>query len=218
MKTILSLLVIFFVCGCATRVEVEKKVFHTLDGTNFSGKTFIVGTADPALSNNLEFRNYTDLIAKYLTSKGMKRIPVSEIEKSDFSVFYSFAMTSSQEVGSVSVPHFTTTGGTSNFNATTYSSSGSYNTYGTVSSFPTLQYAGSSTNVYTYTNYIREFKIIIYSTSNFKNGDKTPVYQSTVHSEGSSRDTVRLIPIFINALLLDFPSVSGKSEMFECEF
>ena len=218
MKTAVGMLIIFLLCGCAARVQVDKTVFHTLDGTNLNGKTFIVGTADPALSDNLEFRNYTDLISNYLTSKGMIRIPVSEIEKSDYSVFYSFGMCSSKEVGSVSVPHFTTTGGTSNFNATTYSSSGSYNTYGTVSSFPTLQYAGSSTNVYTYTNYIREFKIIIYSTSNFKKGDKMPVYQSTIHSEGRSRDTVRLIPIFINALLLDFPSVSGKSETLNCEF
>ena len=218
MKTALGLLTIFLLCGCAATVQVEKKVFHTVDGVNFKGKTFIVGTADPALSNNLEFRTYTDLISKCLVSKGMVRIPNSEIENSDYSVFYSFSMTSSQEVGSVSVPHFTTTGGTSNFNATTYSSSGSYNTSGTVSSYPTLQYAGSSTSVYSYTNYIRDFKIIIYSTPNFKKGDKTPVYQSTAYSEGSSRDTVRLIPIFINSLLLDFPSVSGKSEKLSCEF
>ena len=62
MKTALGLLTLFLLCGCAS-VEVEKKVFHTLDGVNFKGKTFIVGTADPALSNNLEFRTYTDLIS-----------------------------------------------------------------------------------------------------------------------------------------------------------
>jgi hypothetical protein len=209
MKKIILLLLLCALSGCQ-HLDVERKTFHRLNSETFTGKSFQIIFLDPAQHDSLEFSSHANVLASILKSKGM--IEAKPNTKADYMVAFDFKISSSTQIGSTSTPHFTTSGGTSNFNATTYGNGGSYNTYGTVSSYPTLKYAGSTTEEYTYTEYTRELTIKIYNLDKYNSADKKPVYETQAYSCGSSRETSKIVPLLIKSLMSEFPLPSGSAD------
>jgi hypothetical protein len=197
--------------GCVS-MNIEKKVFHTLTDDAVAGKTFGVFIEDKDQSGSLEFNSHTQKLISLLTAKGMKPITETRELQADYIVFFRFSITGDSKTGIASVPRYNTSGGTSSFNATTSGGGKTYNTYGNVSSYPTLQYAGSSTYSYDYDEYTRDLKIRIYTKAETKNANPTPSYEGQAFSIGSKRDTTKLVPVLLEALLFDFPGKSGESE------
>lgn len=197
--------------GCAS-MRIEKKVFHTLTKEEVVGKTFSVYIEDKDQRNSLEFKSHAKTLASLLSAAGMKEIVETPGSPADFVVFLGFNITGQSKTGVGSVPHFNTTGGTSSFNATTTGGGRTYNTYGTVSSYPTLQYAGSSTYSYDYNEYTRDLRVGIYTKLEASKKNPTPSYEGQAFSIGTKRDTTKLIPVLLESLLTDFPGTSGTSE------
>lgn len=214
----LSLVVLSILAtGCAS-MRIEKKVFHTLTKEEVVGKTFSVYIEDKDQRNSLEFKSHAKTLAALLSAKGMKEVAETKGSPADFVVFFGFSITGESKTGVGSVPHFTTTGGTSSFNATTTGGGRTYNTYGTVSSYPTLQYAGSSTYSYDYNEYTRDLRVGIYTKLEALKKNPTPAYEGQAFSIGTVRDTTKLVPILLDSLLADFPGKSGTSETLERPF
>lgn len=212
MKTLLSvgsLICLLFLTGCGTRpMEIDRKVFHTLSPGNLPGKTFKVVIVQEKLRDTIEFKQHAATLSSYLTAKGMR---ISEGE-TDFVVTLDFTISGESKTGVASVPHFRTTGGTSTFNATTYGGGATYNTSGTVSSYPTLQYAGSSSHSYSYNEYTRELSISMFNGNDWLKGKRSPVFEAQAYSIGTKRDTTLLVPRLIDSLMFDFPAPSGTSD------
>ena len=209
MKKLFLLFSLFSLTGCQY-LSVERKTYHNLNSETFIGKSFQIIFLDLAQRDSLEFSSHSNVLASILKSKGM--IEAKPNTKSDYIVAFDFKIYGSTQIGSTSTPHFTTSGGTSNFNATTYGNGGSYNTYGTVSSYPTLKYAGSTTEEYTYTEYTRELTIKIYNLDKYNSGDKKPIYETQAYSCGSSRETSKIVPLLIKSLMSEFPLPSGSAD------
>jgi hypothetical protein len=189
-------------------MEIDRKVFHNLAPGVLSGKTFQVVIVQEAHRDSIEFKQHASTLASYLTGKGMRRSEGA----TDFVVTLDFTIRGESKTGVASVPHFRTTGGTSSFNATTYGGGKTYNTTGTVSSYPTLQYAGSSSHSYSYNEYTRELSIGIFEGKDWLKGKKSPVFEAQAYSTGTTRDTTLLVPRLIDSLLFDFPAPSGTSD------
>ena len=205
--------------GCQSYMEVERKTYHNLQPGFINGKSFNVILSEGMASDSLEFASHSNLLSSILKSKGMCEAKINS--KVDFIVVIDFKIFGENKVRSSSVPHFRTTGGTSNFSATTYTygTGGGYNTTsGTVNSYPTLEYAGSSSAINTYTEYTRVLSIKFYEFDNYHNGDKNPIYETQAFSSGSSRDTSKIVPLLIKSLMSDFPSTSGLSDTVEIPF
>lgn len=211
LKTLALIALAILLTGCVS-MRIDKKVFHTLSSEQIAGKSFSVYVEDKEQRDGLEFKSHAKTLATLLSAKGMKEITENPGAPADFVVFLRFSITGESKTGVGSVPHFNTTGGTSSFNATTTGGGRTYNTSGTVSSYPTLQYAGSSTYSYDYDEYTRDLRIRIYTKDEVKNTNPTPSYEGQAFSIGSKRDTTKLVPILLEALLFDFPSKSGESE------
>jgi hypothetical protein len=209
MKKLFLLFSLFSLTGCQY-LSVERKTYHNLNSETFTGKSFQIILLDPAQRDSLEFSSHSNVLASILKSKGM--IEAKLTTKSDYIVAFDFKISGSTQIGSTSTPHFTTSGGTSNFNATTYGNGGSYNTYGTVSSYPTLKYAGSTTEEYSYTEYSRDLTIKIYNQERYNSGDKKPIYETQAFSSGPSRETSKIVPLLIKSLMTNFPLPSGSSD------
>jgi len=200
--------------GCVS-MRIDKKVFHTLSNDQIDGKTFSVYIEDKDQRNSLEFKSHASTLASLLSAKGMKEITQKPGAPADFVVFFGFSITGESKTGVRSVPHFNTTGGTTSFNATTTGGGRTYNTSGTVSSYPMLQYAGSTTYSYDYDVYTRDLRIRIYTKDEAKNANPTPSYEGQAFSIGSERDTTKLVPVLLETLLFDFPGKSGESERLQ---
>jgi hypothetical protein len=211
------LVALLFITGCAVPnrpVQIDRKTYHSLSAENLAGKTFEVLIVDESQRGSLEFSEHADKLASYLTKSGMIRKTAGK-EPADYTVFFLFSITGRERTAARSVPHFNVTGGTSSFNATTYGKTGTYNTYGTVTSYPTLKYAGSSTHIRSYTEYSRIIIIRMYSAEGMSKKNSAPVFETTAHSDGVSRDTTKLVPVLLDGLLFDFPGVSGNSDLQE---
>jgi hypothetical protein len=211
------LFTLLFITGCAVPnrpVVIERKTYHSLSADKLAGKTFEVLIVDENQRGSLEFSEHVDKLSSYLTSNGMIRKAAGK-EPADYTVFFLFNIAGRERTAARSVPHFNVTGGTSSFNATTYGKTGTYNTYGTVTSYPTLQYAGSSTHISSYTEYSRIVIIRMYSAEGMTKKNAAPVFETTAHSDGVSRDTTKLVPVLLDGLLFDFPGVSGSSDVQE---
>jgi len=189
-------------------MEIDRKVFHNLTPINLSGKTFKVVVVQEAQRDTIEFKQHSSTLASYLTGKGMRQSEGT----TDFIVTLDFTIRGESKTGVASVPHFRTSGGTSSFNATTYGGGKTYNTTGTVSSYPTLQYAGSSSRTYSYSEYTRELSIRIFDSKEWLKGGKSPVFEAQAYSAGTKRDTTVLVPRLIDSLLYDFPAPTGTSD------
>lgn len=190
---------------------IERKTFHSLPFSKITGKSFDILIVDESQRGSLEFKEHSDRLASYLIAKGMTR-KTPEKGPADYTVFFLFSIAGRERTSSRTVPHFNVTGGTSHFNATTFGNRGASNTYGTVTTYPTLQYAGSSTRISSYTEYTRTLIIRMYSAESMSKKDPTPVFETTALSEGTSRDTTVLVPLLMDGLLFDFPGTSGKSD------
>jgi len=204
-------------CGASNLPSVaiiEMKTYLSLSASNISGKSFDIVIVDENQRGSLEFKEHSDRLASYLVAKGMVRKKTGNVP-ADYTVFFLFSIAGRERTSSRTIPHFNVTGGTSNFNATTYGNRGTYNTYGTVTTYPTLQYAGSSTRISSYTEYTRTLIIRMYNADGMSKKDGSPVFETTALSEGTSRDTTVLVPLLLDALLFDFPGVSGKSDTQE---
>ena len=214
LKTSAIIALAILLTGCVS-MRIDKKVFHTLSNEQIAGKTFSVYVEDKDQRNGLEFKSHAKTLASLLSAKGMREITEKPGSPADFVVFLGFSITGESKTGVGSVPHFNTTGGTSSFNATTTGGGRTYNTSGTVSSYPTLQYAGSSTYSYDYDEYTRDLRIRIYTKAETKKANPTPSYEGQAFSIGSKRDTTKLVPVLLETLLFDFPGKSGESERLE---
>ena len=215
--TVTLLIALLFLTGCAVPnrpVQIDRKTYHSLSAENLAGKTFDVLIVDENQRGSIEFSEHADKLASYLTKSGMIR-KTSGKEPADYTVFFLFNIAGRERTAARSVPHFNVTGGTSSFNSTTYGKTGTYNTYGTVTSYPTLQYAGSSTHISSYTEYSRIVIIRMYSAEGMSKKNSAPVFETTAHSDGVSRDTTKLVPVLLDGLLFDFPGVSGSSDLQE---
>lgn len=212
MKILLSvgaLICLLVLTGCGTRpMEIDRKVFHNLTQSSLTGKTFKVLILQEKQRDTIEFKQHAATLASYLTEKGMR---LSEGE-TDYVVTLDFTINGESKTGVASVPHFRTTGGTSTFNATTYGGGRAYNTSGTVSSYPTLQYAGSSSHSYSYNEYTRELSISVFNGNEWIKGKRAPVFEAQAYSIGTKRDTTLLVPRLIDSLMFDFPAPSGTSD------
>lgn len=217
LKTLALIALAILLTGCVS-MQIDKKVFHILSNDQIDGKTFSVYIEDNDQRNSLEFKSHANTLASLISAKGMKEITEKPGAPADFVVFLRFSITGESKTGVGSVPHFNTTGGTSSFNSTTTGGGRTYNTSGTVSSYPTLQYAGSSTYSYDYDEYTRDLRIRIYTKDAARSANPTPSYEGQAFSIGSKRDTTKLVPVLLESLLFDFPGKSGESERLQRSF
>ncbi len=201
---------VIFMMGCSGRpLEIERKVYHTLAPDSLTGKTFDIIILQDDQRDTIEFKQHSETLAGYLVKKGMKRVASSP----DYIVTFDFTISGESKTGVVSTPHFTTTGGTSSFSATTYGGGRPSTTYGTVNSAPTTRYAGSSSNSYDYTEYTRQLNIRMYHGKSWSNGKRDTLFEAQAYSQGSMRNTTKLVPAIIAALMYDFPAISGTSNV-----
>ncbi len=204
------------ITGCAAPdvnlpIEIERKTYHALTPDKITGKSFDIVIADEAHGSSLEFAKHADKLSSYLMAKGMVRKTAGK-GPADYTVFFRFNISGRERTASRTVPHFNVSGGTSNFNATTFGQTGTYNTYGTVTTYPTLKDAGSSTHIRSYTEYTRILIVRMYSAEEILKKTPVPIFETTALSEGTSRDTTKLVPALLDGLLFDFPGVSGSSD------
>ena len=208
---LLFCLLAFTGCGTRSKVSIDRKVFHKLGDSNaLKGKTFAIIFLDDQQGRTLEYQTHAESMATYLKNKGMAQ--ATDQKQPDLVVELYFEINGQQKVSSSSRPVYGTVGGSASYNTSSFGAGGVVNTYGTVTSTPTVQQVGTATTVGSYTEYARAFTLRIYTAGGFKRGESTPIYEGIALSEGTSRDTPKLFPLLMSALIYDFPSKSGVME------
>jgi hypothetical protein len=197
--------------GCGTRsssVSIDRKVFHKLGDSNaLKGKTFAIIFLDDQQGRTLEYQTHAESMAMYLKNKGLEQ--ETGQKPADLIVELHFEINGQEKVSSSSRAIYGTVGGTASYNTSSFGAGGTVNTYGTVTTMPRVQQVGTATSIGSYTVYARTFTLRIYAANGFKRGESVPVYEGFALSDGTSRDTPRLFPLLMSALMHDFPSKSG---------
>ncbi|MCZ8163995.1 MAG: DUF4136 domain-containing protein [Brevundimonas sp.] len=194
--------------GCASSsVSSRVSIFQQLPPEASSG-IFAVVPWRPEVAGGLEFASYSDLISEKLSSNGFN--VSGDLGEADYVVIVDYGIDDGQIVTrNYSVPQFGVTG----YSGST--STASVTSFGGVS---TAQVRTNNSPIYGVTGYnqvsqvgreySRYFSVdVVRINSDGTLGSK--VYEGRLRSEGSCGSLQALMPIFVSALLDNFPSQTG---------
>lgn len=207
----LALAVCVVFSGCAAYIDSKVTAFHVLDST--PARSFFIAPY-PTQEASVEWRTYADQVARRLEAHGWKR--VAESDGPQLAVYLSYGVktvertetavlvgqtgySSARTMGSVAGQ-----GSNATFNATTRMTP----TYGPVGSTQysvTSHVRGLEVLAVDYRLWIRERRI-------------SPIYESRVESEGSTKEINVVMPYLLNALFSEFPGKSGETRRVRQDF
>lgn len=176
--------------GCQSRyygqIEIERRVFHTIDLKDIQGKAFCVAPIDPSLKGSQEYQIEAKNLVSLLTAKGMKFLDNGQSASADYTVTFEFAL-----------------------DLTKNTESRRHESYGTIATYPTLHHAAGESTQYSHMHSASQLVLRIYkNVADSKRG--ILVYEGEVYGDYIDIDRLRLIPVLVHALLEDFPSKSGE--------
>lgn len=176
--------------GCQSRyygqIEIERRVFHTIDLKDIQGKAFCVAPIDSSLKGSQEYQIEAKNLVSLLTAKGMKFLDNGQSASADYTVTFEFALDLTKNTERR--PH---------------------ESYGTIATYPTLQHSAGESTQYSHMHSASQLVLRIYkNVAESKRG--ILVYEGEVYGDYIDIDRSRLIPVLVHALLEDFPSKSGE--------
>ncbi len=191
MKTpsLLLVLLVAFV-GCQSRyanqMDIERRVFHSLDSNDLKGKSFTLAPIDPALKGSQEYQAEASNLVPLLTQRGLKFMENGQGVAADYMMTFEFALTSVKNTEER--PH---------------------ESYGTVATYPTIAHAAGESTRYSHNHNTAQLILRIYKAeAGSKRG--VLVYEGEVYGDYLEINRLRLVPVLVHALLDDFPSKSGE--------
>ncbi|NBV38189.1 MAG: DUF4136 domain-containing protein [Verrucomicrobia bacterium] len=190
-KSILLIFAMVVLAGCHSRyygqIEIERRVFHTIELKDIQGKAFCLAPIDPTIKGSQEYQTEAKNLIPLLTAKGMKFLDNGQSASADYTVTFEFALSSTKNTEAR--PH---------------------ETYGTVSTYPTLIHAAGESTGYSHMHNASQLTLRIYK--NVIGSQRGMlVYEGGVSGfYVDDIDQDRLITFLVQALLEDFPSQSGE--------
>jgi len=193
----------FALSACGTMVNTQITAFHTLQ-PSMAGKRFVMIPYKDQ-EDSLEWRSYSDLVARKLTEKGLVR--VERASGADLAVFMAYAIDGGRRSVSA-VPMYGQTGGGTTTTTTGYV--GSTPVYGSTYTPPTYGITGYAPVESTV--YGRALKITILDIPASQAQNKAvPVYEATATSAGSSGTLNVVMPAIVDGVFKDWPGPSGAT-------
>lgn len=197
--------------GCSLpreKIWVERKVYHALPGPHaLHGQSFHVTFPDKEQADSLEMKTHGMFLARRLEDLGMRPAPSSEVADLVFSL--KFEVTTRQKLIMFGGSRTVTSGGMTTFSSQTTYQRGGSTTMGSLN-VPTATLSETGASGTTETEYVRVATLLVHSRKSSAKGSNTPEYEGTAYSEGFTRDTPRIFPSLLGALLHRFPSRSGE--------
>jgi hypothetical protein len=208
-KFIALLLISTLLTGCASYLPVTSRVsvFQQFPPEAKDGNFSVVPWRSE-MAGGLEFASYADQVSATLTSNGFNVSPASS--ETEYLVIVDYGIDEGQLVSrSYSIPQFGVTGSSGS------NSTATINRFGNTA---TAQISTTNTPTYGITGYnqvnqigreyVRYFSVdVVRVNSDGTIGNK--IYEGRLKSEGSCGNLQALMPIFVSALLADFPSQGG---------
>lgn len=189
-KSILLIFAMVVLAGCQSRyygqIQIERRVFHTIELKDIQGKAFCLAPIDPSLKGSQEYQIEAKNLVSLLTAKGMRFLDNGQSASADYTVTFEFSLNSNKNTEAR--PH---------------------ETYGTIATYPTLSHAAGESTSYSHMHNASQLILRIYK--NVVGSQRGMlVYEGEVYGDYIDIDRPRLIPVLVHALLEDFPSQSGE--------
>lgn len=189
--------------ACGTYVQTQVTAFHALP-PGVAGKKFIMVPYKDQ-QDSLEWRSYSELVARKLESKGLIRS--DQLSGADLAVFMVYAIDGGRKSVSA-VPMYGQTGGGTTTTTTGYV--GSTPVYGSTYTPPTYGITGYAPVESTV--YGRALKItILDAPASFAQKKGVPVYEATATSAGSNGTLNVVMPAIVDGIFKDWPGPSGAT-------
>lgn len=186
--------------ACATRMEATVNSY--VDPGYSGGKTFtILPGSDKTSSDDLEFKEYAQLVSSALVKKGYSQ--ATNAESADIAIYLTYSISDPKHTPySYSAPVFGQTGGgSSNVSIQSRGPSGTTYTQGTVTSAPTYgvvgynQYSGVRTE-YTRSILVEAIDMNLYRAKN----TRAQIWKTTLVSTGSKGNLREVMPLLVTAM------------------
>lgn len=186
----LVLVVVLALVGCQSRyanqMDIERRVFHSLDLKDLKGKSFSLAPVDPSLKGSQEYEAEASNLVPLLTEKGLKFLENGAGVSADYTMTFEFALTAKKNTEER--PH---------------------EIYGTVTTYPTLARGAGESTQYSHMHNTAQMILRMYKNeAGSKQG--VLVYEGEVYGDYLEIERARLVPVLVQALLHDFPSQSGE--------
>ncbi|MFN7163552.1 MAG: hypothetical protein ACK4P2_01925 [Hyphomonas sp.] len=207
MRWLVAALCLFFSGGCQTGPNYYVNVSSIAAPEIQSGMTYRVWPSnDKVKATDLQFREYAGQVSRALESRGFTR--AAEGSSPDVIAFLEYGIGAPQtRTGSYNMPVYgqtgvasstTTTTGTATANRFGNTVYGTGTATSTTTNTPQYGIVGSTTQVYSYTEYTRYINVDAYFTSRWEQDKELiPAFTTEIVSTGSSGDLRKLFPIML---------------------
>ncbi|MFN7178457.1 hypothetical protein [Hyphomonas sp.] len=207
MRWLVAVLCSVFLGGCQTGPNYYVNVSSITAPEVQSGMTYRVWPAnDNVKVSDLQFREYAEQVSRALELRGFKR--AAERTLPDVITFLDYGIGAPQtRTGSYNMPVYgqtgvasstTTTTGTATANRFGNTVYGTGTATSTTTNTPQYGVIGSTTKVYSYTEYTRYIKVDAHFTSRWEQEKElVPAFTTEIVSTGSSGDLRKLFPIML---------------------
>jgi len=195
-STSLTLLALLM-SGCSTIPEVRMMV-DAIGGAISENNSYILlpGNTDTSIED-LQFKEYAVYVNRALHTRGF--VLTQSLENANVAIYLSYGIGNPKETQySYSSPIFGQTGVSSSRTSGTTSSYGSYS--GATTHTPSYGITGSTTNIESYTTYMRFMILDAVDMDEYKKSNKkVQIWKTTVTSEGASGDLREIFPVLVAA-------------------
>lgn len=207
MRWLIGVALALCVAGCQTGPSYYVNVSGIAAPEVQSGMTYRVWPSDENVkATDLQFREYAAQVSRALETRGFKQ--VADAVSPDVIAFLDYGIGEPESrVGSYSMPVYgqtgvasstTTTTGTATANRYGNTVYGTGNATSTTTNTPSYGVVGSTTQVYSYTEYTRFIRVDAYFTSRWEEQEElVPAFTTEIVSTGTSGDLRKLFPIML---------------------
>jgi hypothetical protein len=206
-RWLVGVILAFCLAGCQTGPSYYVNVSGIAAPEVQSGMTYRVWPSDENVNaTDLQFREYAAQVSRTLEARGLR--PVADGFPPDVIAFLDYGIGQPQSrVGSYSMPVYGQTGVASSTTYTTGTATanrvgntvyGSGAATSTTRNTPSFGVVGSTTQVYSYTEYTRFIRVAAYFTSQWEQKEElVPAFTTEIVSTGTSGDLRKLFPIML---------------------
>ena len=207
MKKLLILVPIcILISGCAASFVQANVTSFYVDDFQPGGSISVI-SADPEMSNSLEFAHYRKRFEAHLAANGYSI--AQDVGTADYVALVTFGIDDGTSK-TVSAPIIGQTSGGTTYTRGVVTGSGGTATYsGTSYTIPTYGVVGVATG--SRTTYKRAIAIDIVDGHSLLTGNPKVVYEGRVKSEGSCNVIVEVFDEMLQVMFTDWPGESGKN-------
>lgn len=205
--------------GCETVPSATVSVNGLASPAAATVKTYYLAPLDEDVDErDLQYVEYSAQVERMLATRGMKRVyPETVAPWPDIFVFLDYGIGKPRtRIGTYSIPHWGQTGVQSSTTTGTVDMSGHYTANTTYT--PSYGITGYSTGVYEYTTYTRHITLDAHRIEQRADHKSTPVFRTTIVSEGTSGDLRQMFPILLLAARDHIATNTGQAQTVVVKF